>query len=126
MTVIDLNTGEPHENPTKFSRSNSKISTKQKDTGIRIQWIYEPDKLLPTKVEPAPIAVNNVLDRGEYYERPEAVIGVLVHSGEEPVAVAAWYGNDHKGDWNIYGDQPEQSQQVYFLSGAKTIFVGRF
>lgn len=126
MTVLDLNTGKPHENPTKISRSNSRISAKQKDTGIRMEWIYELDKLLPTVVEPASTVVKNVLDRGEYYDRPDTAIGVLVHSGEEPAAVAAWYGNDHKGDWNIYGDQPEHSQQVYFLSGAKTIFVGLF
>ncbi|EMG46197.1 hypothetical protein SBY92_000960 [Candida maltosa Xu316] len=126
MTVLDLKTGKPHENPTKINRQNSKISRNQKDTGIKFSWIYELDKLSPKTIEPAETIVNNVLDRGEYFQRPENAVGVLVHSGDEPIAVAAWYGADHKGDWNIYGDQPEHTQQVYFLSGANTVFVGLF
>lgn len=126
MTVLDLNTGKPYSLPIKFSRQSSKISKGQKDTGIRMQWITDADKLLTMEIESADITVNNILDRGEYYERPTDAIGVIVHSKDEPVAVAAWYGDGHVGDWNVYGDQPEHAQQTYYLGGARTIFVGLF
>ncbi|KAI5950391.1 hypothetical protein CANMA_005319 [Candida margitis] len=95
-------------------------------TGIKVQWITEAEKLLTTQIEQVEVEVKNVLDRGEYYARPVDAIGVIVHSNNEPVAVAAWYGDDHVDDWNVYGDQPEHSQQTYYLGGARTIFVGLF
>lgn len=126
MVVLDLETGKPYALPIEFSRRNSKIPRAQKSTGIKIQWIAEVEKLLTMEIETVELTVNNVLDRGEYYNRPADAIGVIVHSKDEPVAVAAWYGDDHVGDWNVYGDQPEHSQQTYYLGGARTIFVGLF
>ncbi|KAK6454019.1 uncharacterized protein RJT20DRAFT_65241 [Scheffersomyces xylosifermentans] len=126
--ILDLTTGKTIDT-AEYSRRNSTIQKKQTDTGIRIKWISDPSELLTTTVQSPDIIIHNDLDRGEYFtaeDRPKGTIGILVHSSDEPCAFAAWHQKGHKGDWSVYGDQPGNSQQTYFLGGAETVFVGLF
>ncbi|KAK6200132.1 uncharacterized protein RJT21DRAFT_40455 [Scheffersomyces amazonensis] len=126
MTLIDLTSGEPLKEFKKFSTLNSKIPKTQKDTGIRIKWLVDSSELITDEIKQATEIVQNIQDRGQYFKRDKNVIGVLVQSGDEPCAFAGWYGPDHVGAWNVYGDQPKNTQQTYYLGDAETLFVGLF
>ncbi|KAI5951533.1 hypothetical protein KGF54_004607 [Candida jiufengensis] len=126
MVVLDLNTGKAAEHPSKINRTNSKISKDQKSTGIKINWIYDIKELVSEKIGEPEDEVENVEDRGQYFNRPEGAVGVLVQSGKEPATFAGWYGETHNGDYNLFGEQPEGTQQIYYLADARTIFVGLF
>lgn len=125
MTLIDLKTKKPL-NFERYGTPNSKIPKTQKDTGIRIKWLTEFSEVLTNEIEEATEVVENIEHSGQYYKGDKKIIGVLVHSGDEPCVFAGWYGDTHGGCWNLYGDQPKNSQQAYFLGGAGTIFIGLF
>ncbi|KAI5960065.1 uncharacterized protein KGF55_004788 [Candida pseudojiufengensis] len=126
MVVLDLKTGDVTDRKLKINRSNSKIPKTQKQTGIKFNWIYDLKELDKNTLGKPEIEIENIQDRGQYFDKPEGAVGVLVQSSDEPAAFAAWYGNNHIGEWSLYGDQPESSQQIYYLSDSQTIFIGLF
>lgn len=81
----------------------------------------ETDKILETNIK-----ILNEEDNGQYFTRPDGAIGVVVHTTKYPAVCASWYADNHKGFWNVYGEQGIGTQQTYYLSGATTIFVGLF
>ncbi|EAZ63747.1 hypothetical protein PICST_28225 [Scheffersomyces stipitis CBS 6054] len=126
--IIDLASTQPTKT-SQYSRVDSKIPKTQSDTGIHFKWIFTLQELLTEKVEEAKLVVQNIEDKGEYFAKgdiPVGAIGLLVHTKSEPAAFAGWYQEGHQGDWSVYGDQPENSQQTYLINGAETIFVGLF
>lgn len=91
-----------------------------------MSWLFDPNELVSPSVREPDIEIMNVEDRGEYFERPEDAVGIIVQSTLYPAAVACWYANNHDGEWNVYGDQAVGTQQTYFLGGTTKIFVGTF
>lgn len=91
-----------------------------------MSWLYDPNDLISDVVQKPDVEIMNVEDRGEYFNPPEGTIGIVVHTSTFPAAVACWYGPTHDVEWNVYGDQAPGTQQMYFLAGTKTVFVGTF
>ncbi|KAI5964673.1 uncharacterized protein KGF55_001742 [Candida pseudojiufengensis] len=127
MVVLDLKTGKPSENPSKIELPKEKIPNTQKLTGVKFSWIYDAKELITTTLGKPEFEAENEIDRGQYFQRPEGAIGVLVQSGNEPATINGWHTvNSHEGYYNLYGDQPDFTQQTYYLGGTNTIFIGLF
>lgn len=68
--------------------------------------------------------VKNVLDRGEYYDRPLDATGVIVVTQAKLAAVAAWRNKEHKGPWQVYGEQEANTVAFHFLGDTEVVFIG--
>ncbi|KAI5960045.1 uncharacterized protein KGF55_004768 [Candida pseudojiufengensis] len=126
MVVLDLKTGNVTDRALKITKSTKKLSKDQKQTGIKINWIYDLKELDKNTLGKPDVEIENAENNGQYFDRPEGAVGVLVQSSDEPAAFSGWYNNDHSGDHNIYGNQSEQTQQIYYLSDTQSIFIGLF
>lgn len=107
--------------------STTGLSTDEiSDLGIYAQWQFG-DKI-PTKetklCESDIFAVKDVQDRGLYYTRPEDATGIIVLSSDKLTVVAAWRNPEHKGPWQVYGEQEAKTTAYYLVGDTDIVFVG--
>lgn len=61
---------------------------------------------------------------GEYFEKPEGAVGLIVSSAGDHAAVAGWIKANKYGPWQAYGEQNPNTSKFHYLADTKLVFVG--
>ena len=108
-----------------LSQTFADPSAPETELGIIAQWWTK--NTIPT-LEDFDVAnafeIKNVLDRGEYFDRPKDVTGVIVSSKKKIAAMAAWRNKEHKGPWQVYGEQEAETTAFHWVGDTDVVFVG--
>lgn len=101
-------------------------TTPESELQVYAKWWTQNS--FPTSLEEADIsdlfAVENREDRGSYYYRPHDATGIIVVSHKKLAAMAAWRNKEHKGPWQIYGEQEAQTVAFHYVGDSEVVFVG--
>lgn len=109
-----------------LSKDTQLHSEEESDLGIYAQWQF--GNTIPSKTTKFSdldvFPVRDVEDRGEYFPRPADATGILVLSLKKLTVMAAWRNKEHKGPWQIYGEQEPETTAYYLVGDTDLVFVG--
>lgn len=109
-----------------LSNESQLRSDQESALGIHAQWQF--GNTIPAKTadfsELEVFAVRGVEDRGEYFTRPADATGLVVLSSEKLTVMAAWRNQQHKGPWQVYGEQEPKTTAYYLVGDTDIVFVG--
>ncbi|EGV65716.1 hypothetical protein CANTEDRAFT_92041 [Yamadazyma tenuis ATCC 10573] len=109
-----------------LSECSHSSNKEDSELGVLAKWWTEntiPNSLDDLDLSDA-FVVKNVQDRGEYYERPKDATGVIVSSQKKLAAMAAWRNKEHKGPWQIYGEQETNTTAFHYVGDSDIVFIG--
>ncbi|SGZ53312.1 CIC11C00000004588 [Sungouiella intermedia] len=109
-----------------LSKDCQLTSEDNSDLGIYAQWQFG-NTIPSTTTELSKLdvfPVRDIKDRGEYFTRPSDATGLVVLSSEKLSVMAAWRNKEHKGPWQVYGEQEPPTTAYYLVGDTDVVFVG--
>jgi hypothetical protein len=110
-----------------LSQTYADPSAPETELDVIAQWWTK--NTFPTTLEEFDVSnsfvVKNVLERGEYLEKPKDATGVIVSTKKKMAVVAGWRDNkEHDGPWQLYGEQEAETTAFHFVGDTSPVFLG--